>query len=393
MKKSTVLRSVGPREVRPFAFSQDAAERANELNTMLRPVVGMGAFTGLDALGICGITPRMIQRMIANDHGSLFGMDAAVQVNVTTASIGTPIQFLQAWLPGLVNVLTAALKIDDVIGINTVGRWQDEEVVQGTLENTGGAILYSDLGIVPYANWNATFERRTIVRAEQGMRVGKLEELRASEIQVNDAEAKRQSATLALDIFRNDVGFNGFNGGNGRTYGFLNDPNLPAAVAFPATGTGATTTWSTKDFMAIVADIRLMVAALRTASGDNIDPETTAMTLVLPTGVIDFLSVTNIQGSLSVREWMSKAYPKIRPVSVPQLALAISGQNGAYLFAESVPDDRSTDDKRTWAQLVPAKFMLVGVGQQTKGIEEDYSNATAGVLLKRPFAVIRYYGC
>ena len=43
-------------------------------------------------------------------------------------------------------------------------------------------------------------------------------------------------------------------------------------------------------------------------------------------------------------------------------------------------------------QVVPAKFRVVGVAKDTKGYEEDYSNATAGVMCKRPYAVVRYTG-
>jgi hypothetical protein len=389
MKASSVLRSVGPREMRPFAFASDGAAFAEDFAAMVR--ADKTGVTGLERIGICGFTPQMVGRMMANVANAGWGMDAALPVAVTTASIAAPVQFLQTFLPGLVNILTQALKIDEVIGVSTVGRWQDEEIIQGLLENTGTALLYGDLNNVPYASWNNGYERRTIVRAEEGMRVGRLEELRSAEIGVNSPEAKRQSATLALDIFRNDVGFNGFNAGNGRTYGLLNDPGLNAALAFPATGSGATTTWSTKTFLNIVADIRLMISALRVQMGDNIDVKKVSITLALATGVIDFLSVTSDFG-VSVQDWLTKTYPNIRVVSAPQFTAAIAGQNAAFMFAESVPDDRSTDDKKTWAQLVPTRFMLVGTSQQTKGIEEDYSNATAGVLLKRPYAVVRYYG-
>jgi hypothetical protein len=44
-------------------------------------------------------------------------------------------------------------------------------------------------------------------------------------------------------------------------------------------------------------------------------------------------------------------------------------------------------------QVVPAKFKVLGVEQKAKGYMEDYSNATAGAMLKRPYAMVRYYGC
>ncbi len=61
----------------------------------------------------------------------------SIQGNVTQASIPVQLQFLQQFLPGFVKVMTAARKIDEIIGINTAGSWEDEEVVQGIIENTG----------------------------------------------------------------------------------------------------------------------------------------------------------------------------------------------------------------------------------------------------------------
>ena len=43
-------------------------------------------------------------------------------------------------------------------------------------------------------------------------------------------------------------------------------------------------------------------------------------------------------------------------------------------------------------QVVPAKFMALGVEQQSKGFVEDYTNATAGIMVKRPWAVYRASG-
>lgn len=386
---SRELRSVAPRDVRQFVPATDAAD-------ILAQVQALCTADNLAKIGI-GLDSGMLRRMMqaANDMPALFAtaaMDSALQPLVTTASITTPIQFLQSWLPGFVAIITAARKADEILGIVTAGAWEDEELVQGTLEGTANGAIYGDYTNVPLASWNVTYESRTIVRYEQGMRAGVLEEARAGKVNINSAETKRNASTEQLEIFRNTVAFFGFNSGNGRTYGYLNDPNLPAAVPFPATGTGSSTAWADKNFAQIQADIRLMVSTLRSQSQDTIDPETVPLTLVLPTDVVDYLTTTTDQG-VSVRAWMAEAYPKIRVVSAPQMELAIGGENAAYLQAETVNDGISTDDKRVWIQGVPAKFKLVGVSQQTKGYEEDYSNATAGAYLKRGYAMVRFYGC
>ena len=119
------------------------------------------------------------------------------------------------------------------------------------------------------------------------------------------------------------------------------------------------------------------------------NPHTNA-TLALPTGVSQYLSVVSQYGN-SVRQWLKETYPKCRVTSAPQLNAANGSANVFYLYAEDV-DDSASDDSRTWVQAVPAKFQTLGVQIEAKGYVEDFTNATAGVMLKRPYAVVRYSG-
>ena len=360
----------------------------------VRPLVMQKAdnYRSLSKIGICMDSSDVQAMMIAQRHYAMASaMDAAPQALLTTASIATPVQFLQNWLPGFVKIMTAARKIDEFIGISTSGSWEQEEAVQGVMENTGLAIPYGDYTNVPLSSWNVNFVKRTIVRFEEGMKVGPLEERRAAAMRVNSAEQKREAAGLALEIQRNLVGFNGYNSGNGLTYGFLNDPGLPNYVNVAA-GASGSLLWARKTYLEITSDIRTAIVTLRTQSQDTIDPETTPMTLALPTNAVDYLSVnSNFGASTSVRQWIKETYPNIRVVSAPQLNAANGGVGVFYLYADSV-QDMSSDDGRTWAQIVPAKFQVIGVAKLAKGFEEDYSNASAGVMLKRPYAVTRFSG-
>ena len=192
---------------------------------------------------------------------------------------------------------------------------------------------------------------------------------------------------MQLEIERNLVGFFGFNAGANNTYGFLNDPGLLPYTQVAAGIAGRT--WSVKTFLEIQRDILTAVQTLRTQSQDTIDPETTDLTLAVATDAVDYLATTSDFG-ISVRDWMRKAYPRIRVVSAPQLNNAHSSENVFYLYADKV-DDMSTDGSAVWIQPVPAKFNVLGVQQLAKGYEEDYSNATAGSMCKRPWAVSRWY--
>ncbi len=360
---------IGPRDVRPILMTaQDVADYAE-----------------LQTVGINFSSPAL-REMMAMDQAMAADSQQGL---ITTASVATPVQFLQNWLPGLVRVISAARKIDELVGITTTGSWEDQEVVQGVMEPIGNAVPYGDYSNVPFASWNVNFERRTNVQFEKGLLVGVLEEARAARMRVNSGQEKRSAVALSLEIQRNLVGFNGWNAGNNRTYGFLNDPALPAYVNVP-NGAAASSLWSSKSFIEITADIRTAFAALQTQSQDNISMES-KITLALATNSAAYLSVTPVYGAGSVRQWFQETFPNGRIVSAPQLNAANGSANVFYLYAEDV-DDGASDNSRTWDQVVPAKLNALGVEKRAKSYVEDYSNATAGVILKRPYAVVRYSG-
>lgn len=373
MQKSIEHSRLGPREVGVMPFSEDDVQ---------------SSWRALSNVGI-HIQPSQVRDMMLHIAMDAADVTPAPLPGLTSPSIVTPVQFLQNWLPGFVRTITAARLIDDLVGISTVGAFEDEEIVQGMLEQLGVAEPYGDYTAIPFSSWNPAWESRTVVRFEKGLQVGVLESMRAARVKIDSASEKRGAAGVALDIQRNNVGFFGYNDGANRTFGFLNDPNLLAALAVPA-GAATTTTWATKTFLEITADIRLALMTLRVVSQEMIDPQRDAITMVLPTNVREYMTVTSNFGN-SVRQWLRENFPNVREMSAPQLQAAIGGQNVAYFYAESV-NDGSSDDSRTWQQCVPSKFMTIGVEKRAKSYVEDYANATAGVLLKRPYAVVRLVG-
>lgn len=378
MEATKIIHSFDARECSAFGQDGMILDKHYNKNDMAKVLKAVG-------IGFDGFSAQQV--------GQVFAMDTfpTVQANLTTASIPALLQNLQNWLPGMVKILTAARMIDDIVGIQTTGDWEDEEIVQTLLENTGTATIYGDLTNPVMDNWNLVYNTRTNVRFESGMRVGVLEEKRAAKQRVNSGQEKRESAALELEIIRNAVGFYGYNSGNNNTYGFLNDPALPAYVEVASNGAGGYA-WSTKTMLQICADIRTAFQQLRTNSQDTIKPGKTKICLVIATSSVDYLSTQSDFG-LSVWGWLKETYgDTVRVESAPQLNNASNGDNVFYAFAEEVADT-STDDRKTFIQVVSQKFFVVGVQKLAKGYEEDYSNCTAGIMCKRPYAVVRYYNC
>lgn len=354
------------------------ARRAGERLTLDSASVTEREVTELAKLGV-HFTPSFIA-----DAAAYYAAMDGVQAPVLAPNLGAPLQFLQTFLPGFVHTAVAARKIDALIGVSTVGAFEDEEIVQGVMEHVGRAVPYTDYGNVPLASYTNGYEKRTVVRFEHGMSVGKLDDMRAARQGIALSNERRAAAALALDIQRNAVGFYGYNADSIRCYGFLNDPNLPAYVNVSGSP------WASKNFLGITADLRTAIAALATQSAGVIDVKRAPITLAVALSCETYLTVTSDFG-ISVQKWLSDTYPNIRVESAPELDGANGGANVFYLYAESV-DDGSTDDRRTFDQLVPSRFMTVGSDTTAKSYLEDYANATAGVLCKRPYAVVRRSG-
>ncbi len=316
----------------------------------------------------------------------------AIQPLISTASVGTPVQFVQSFLPGLVRANTTAKLIDEILGITTIGTFKDEQIVQLFVENTGVATQYADSSNVPMAGFNQNFVWRDVVRYEAGFEVDILEEQRGDAMRINVANEKRLSVTdFVLDRARNEVGFYGYNSGNNNTYGLLNDPNLPAYVTVATGAVSNSKLWSLKTFLEIINDLLLAIASLRTNTGEQINPQRVPITLLCSTAVRDYLNKPTDFPGQTAMSWLTANYPTIRVISAPELNGANGGANVFYMFADRV-DDGSTDGGATFIQMVPVKFMVTGVIKVLKGYKESFANALGGVFCKRPYAVYRASG-
>lgn len=298
---------------------------------------------------------------------------------------------LETELPGVVRILTQVRRIDALAGILVGGSWEDEIVTQKVASAVGKAELYGDTTNIPLANYRAFREPRHLVRFEQGFQVGKLEEARQAREGFNDAEEKRRSVIESLDYSRNNIGFNGFNGGENKTYGLLNDPNLPpyATVTAPWKDpvTGA---WLS--FGAIVADIATAVDRIVIQSGGNIGVDA-QFVFALPLNYVGVLQVRDLVSAIgqTVGTWIKENYPNVRFEFIPEFDGANGGANVAYFYVESLSgfDDA---DSRTLVQLVPEKYRVIGSEQRVKGYIEDAVNALGGIFVLRPWAFSRITG-
>lgn len=308
-------------------------------------------------------------------------MDSALIGPAATTGF-VPAHMLQTWLAGTIRAITTPVDIDYVAGITTVGNWHDDEIGIRTEEDFGLAELYGDVTNIPLANSNGGFELRDVVRFEQGFQVGELEMRRMGAAGFQQEQSKRRAATKSLDVARNLVGWNGI--ANTRTYGLLNDPSLA-----PVASLGAGTAWLSATFDQLVAQFTALRNALETQMGQSLRDDANFL-LLLPAGYRGVMNVYNGSANLSFGQWIAENYPNVRAEYINSLKAAIGGKDVGYLIAENVSDlDESDTDSATLIQAVPSRYEVVGSEKRAKGYIETASNALAGIIVLRPWAITR----
>lgn len=346
---------------------------------------GKTTFATLDKLGLH--FPKEHVRAMMNAYGRVAAMDVAPEM-LTTPSNGALIQFLQTWLNEPIATVTAKRDIDELVGKTQAGTFFDAEIVQPFIERLGQAQPYGDNNNIPLSSWNFNPEARSIVRFEEGLDVKILEEGQAAKMRINSSEWKRNAAAESLAISANEVGFYGYNDGTNKTYGFLNDPNLPAykSVANAGTAESPVLKWQDKTMQQICDDILEAVTALQTQSGNNYNPASHSATLAVSLSAYQYLNKLNEFGNKTALQWLKETYPNIRVVASLFLDGVQGGSNVFYLYADRIGNARVID------QYVQDTMRLLGVERRAKGYVEDYANATAGVFVKQPVGIVRRVG-
>ena len=204
-------------------------------------------------------------------------------------------------------------------------------------------------------------------------------------MRIDSHKEKAAAAAQSLAIEMNNIGFYGYANGENKTYGFLNDPNLPAYNTVAA-GAQSDTSWSTKTFLEITSDIITAVSALVNQLAGLFDPVNDEFTLSLSLISTQWLNTMNELGTKSVYTWLKETYPKIKIESAVELNGANGGSNVFYMHVNKV------NGKDVIKQYVQDVLRLVGVEKKAKVTLEDYACATAGVLVQQPIGVVRYSG-
>lgn len=298
----------------------------------------------------------------------------------------TPLQYLQYPLNKPIEVLTTPCLIDKIAGRMTgTIDWEMENVIQPAIENTGVPRLYGDDADVPFASFNTDFELRTIQRFELGCRVGRLEDARFAKMGAlgfkSPHDTKRASIAKAFQLLQDEIGFRGMINGSGVTEGLFTDHNLLGAETLPNGGTWLTTS---NTYEKICADIRFLFGTLNSQTDTHFDGMAgDKCQLVLPPLYKNALTTANSLGK-TVLEWLKENYPGCEVVAAPRAKNANGAAGGVIML---IADELGGNE--VIKQIVPTVMRLLGVEQRMKHVAEDYTFATAGVIVKQPLGIVR----
>ena len=301
-----------------------------------------------------------------------------------TASVTTPVQFAQFWIPDVINALYRGRSFDKNFGSKNIGTWELEQIVYTKLTLTGRPNVYDDFSRANLASYNLNYETRETLRIEMGVEVTALEQARAAQMRQNAHDLKKNAVNLGFDIFLNHLKYFGWNDGSKRLYGAV------AAPSGDIHSVNAVKTFAASTTAEIIAFLQTAIINAQTRLQGNYDPITDRAELVLPLSAVGYMTTAN-QYNLTPMKWLKENYPKVEvKVAAEFDGAAADGDNIALFYVPEIAGLGS--DPATMAAYDTSKLRLMGAVPTVKGFEESYSCSTAGVIHRCPMAFTLFEG-
>lgn len=314
-------------------------------------------------------------------------MDSAA--GVTDPGVNAPWFYLNYMAKKPIQVVTQRTSADEILGRTTEASWAHVSVTRTFRELTGRTGLYKDFAdsTAPRVSRGYTRESRDIIRLTSGLIIGELENRQSALVpgMYSPHQDKREAIALMMKLDRDAIAFFGYQIGDAKCYGLLNDPNLGAFETVPTIDSNVTE-WKDKDAFAIIRDLQFAAATVQKRCKGNFRPSSDAFKLVLPTGCEQYLGKITECGGYSVRKWIADNWKKCEVIDTPVFDNALGGQNVFYIVVTKIGVSPCAE------QIVPASLFMVGSMKRETGHSELWSMATAGTFVEQPIGIARFAG-
>ena len=264
---------------------------------------------------------------------SQIAQDAALS---TVPNIGVPAAYTTYLDPRITEILFAVMAATKLYGETKVGDWTDRFMQFPVSEIVGDVTPYSDFTNSVSSDVNYEFPTRENFLFETSIKYGDLEQATAAKARLNYAGDKQRAASEIIARAHNRFYLSGV--ANKRTYGALNDPNLPESET--PISVNSKTTWADKEADAgnaatisnvIYNDINKLVNALMSNNGGNLD-QNSPYVLAVASDRYNYLSLPNSFG-LTALQMLKDNYPNMTIFQLPELQTA----SGSMLYL-TVPE-------------------------------------------------------
>lgn len=301
--------------------------------------------------------------------------DTGIPTAITSANIGVPVELLTYFSPTAIQALTAPRNATKLFAEVVQGDWTTERLKYRIKEFTGNIAPYGDFSENGLSDVNNEWIATDTYRFQTMLQYGDLETAKNAQAKVALIADKQTSAANTISLYANRFYMYGVK--ELQCYGIVNHPNLAAALT-PISVSGVTD-WATKSANDIFNDIEKIVDDVIDKSQGLVDVNMKGKIGLAPK-LVGYLSRTNTFG-LSVRDMITKNYPGLEIVSVPEFDTAAGRL--VYVFPDEV------NGQKVGECVTPMKFRTFQVIPQSSSFKQKAAAGTSGYRLYMPFAVSR----
>ena len=323
-----------------------------------------------------GFTFPQARAWMMGDRNAL-ARDAAL---ITTPNSAVPAELLAYIDPTVVEILTSPRRAREIFDEQKKGDWTTSYAKWRMDEYTGKTQPYSDYANGTTSGVNSQWATRQQYLFQTSITYGDLEVAVSGVAKINLAASKQRAAATVIDIDSNKFALLGVSGRE--IYGILNDPNLPAAITAPATGTGSSRKWEDKTTKLIYEDILKLFSELVSQSDGLID-QSTPLKLCLSPKMSVFLG-TATDFNVSVFDMLNKYFSNLTIVTVPELS-TVSGETALLLASE-------VNGTPTGYIGFGEKMMAGRIIPDMSSFHQKFVSTTYGGIILQPFAIASMTG-
>lgn len=325
-------------------------------------------------------------------HDVTLAMDAQPQLK-TTPNAGIPVWLSTMIDPQVYEILFSPLEAKNIFDEVQKGDWTLNSVMFPTVEHTGETSSYGDYSNNGSVNANTNFPSRQPYLFQTILQYGDRELDIAGLAKINWLNELNAAAAWTINRFQNQSYFFGISGI--QNYGFLNDPNLTAALT-PSPKAFGNNQWVTNNVITatpneIFLDIQSLVIQLINQSGGNVNLKSNFVLALSP--VSEFAITATNSFDVNVSDLISKNIPNLKIVSAVQYQQQSStnpqgvvGGNYAQLICTDIRGQKTGfvayNVKMKAGRLIP----------DLSSYKQKMIGGTLGAVIRAPYAIASMIG-